>query len=216
MVGQGLSCEALKIVSAPGTDSRARHSVLFFNVHGRTSKFSASTQDIFDHASSAPLLTCSFSQVVQDSAHAPSDWTTVSHKAKPKATVQGTKINTVIAAVPDNFRVPYPLLGINGPEFMEHIHDTLRTHPGALALLANNAFTKAIWSNNRKCIKVSYQFPLDQQLKLATHTVLAAFLGAPISDTRFIEHPMVSSIKWLAVPHLDTNGQVVSEEALWL
>ena len=78
--------------------------------------------------------------------------------------------------------------------------DALQAHPGTLALLNNNAFRNAVWSNNRKHIEVSFQFPPDQQLKLATHAVLAAFFGAPVSDTHFIDWPMVLSIKWLAIP----------------
>ena len=110
--------------------------------------------------------------------------------------------------------MPYPSLGINGPELTEHLRDALRAHPGTLPLLANNAFTKAVWSGNRKRLEISYQFPPDQQLKLATHAVLASFLGAQMDNTRFIERPTVSSLKWLAVPRLDANGQVISEEAL--
>ena len=63
-------------------------------------------------------------------------------------------------------------------------------------------------------VKISFQFPPDQQLKLATHAMLTNFLGANVTDIRFIEHPTVSSIKWLAVPQLDANGQVTSEDAL--
>lgn len=52
-----------------------------------------------------------------------------------------------------------------------------------MELLANNAFQNAVWSNNCKHIEVAFQFPPDQQLKLATHAVLANFLGANIADT---------------------------------
>ena len=65
--------------------------------------------------------------------------------------------------------------------------DALCAHPGAVDLLANNTFKNAVWSNNHKCLEVSFQFPPDQQLKLATHAVLANFLGTNIADTCFIE-----------------------------
>ena len=152
--------------------------------------------------------------MTKDASKKSDGWTTVSKKPKPKATIQGTKINVVTAVVPDDFRVLYPSLGLNGPEFTEHIRDVLHAHPGALPLLSNNAFTKAVWSNNCKRVEVSFQFPPDQQLKLATHAVLADFLGAPLDSMKFIDRPTVSSIKWLAVPRLDANGQVVSEDAL--
>ena len=206
--------QALKMVDVPDITNRPCHSVSFTNAQGHTSTFPASTQDLFRNTGGSQASSRSFAQVTKDAANSETGWTKVARKPKPKATIQGTKINVVTAAVPDGFRVPYPSLGINGPEFMEHIRDALRAHPGVLPLLANNTFSRAIWSNNHKRVEVSFQFPPDQQLKLATHTVLASFLGAPIDAMKFIDHPTVSSIKWLAVPHLDANGQIVSEDSL--
>ena len=44
--------------------------------------------------------------------------------------------------------------------------------------------------------------------------MLVALFGAPVSNTHFIEQPTVSSLKWLAVPRLDVNGQAISESDL--
>ena len=63
-------------------------------------------------------------------------------------------------------------------------------------------------------VSVFFQYLPDVQLHLATHVVLANFFGTLIADTGLIEHPTISLVKWLTVPHLDANGQVISEESL--
>ena len=129
--GKDYLCQALKIVHP--TDAKAKcasHQVAFTDAQGCTSHFLASSQDLFELPPTAPHLMCSFSQVAQALPKNSAEWSTVNRKPKPKGTIQGTKITTVIAAVPNGFRVPYLSLGINGPEFTEHIHDTLCAHPG--------------------------------------------------------------------------------------
>ena len=212
--GKDYLCQALKIVDPASQGNVAQHSISFTDAQGCTSRFLASSQDLFGPSPRLPISQHSFTQVTKTPAQTSTEWTTVARRPKAKATIQGTKINTVTATVPNGFHVPYPSLGVNGPELTEHIQDALHAHPGVLPLLANNAFQKVVWSNNRKRLEISYQFPLDWQLKLVFHSVLAAFFGAPVDDTKFIEQPMISSIKWLAVPQLDTNGQVISEDAL--
>ena len=52
------------------------------------------------------------------------------------------------------------------------------------------------------------------QLRLATHAILTKFFGTSINDVRFIEKPTISSIKWLAVPRLHANSNIISEQDL--
>ena len=205
-LGKDYLQQACKMIdSTPPATPGAHHSIAFTSVKGCMSTFVASSQDLFGADIAPAGASPSYSQVAKDAAKNMNDWSIVSRHPKPKATIPGTKLNKVLAMVPDDFHVPYPSLGINGPKFTEHICDALRAHPGTLALLNNNPFLNAVWSNNHKRIEVSFQFTLDQQLKLAMHAVLTAFFGAPISDMQFIDRPTISLLKWLAVPHLMAN-----------
>ena len=116
--------------------------------------------------------------------------------------------------VPDGFKPALPSLGINGSDFHEHIRESLHDQPVALPLLDNNPLRNAVWSDNRKRIEVLFMFPADAQLHLATHASLAHFIGSSTENIHFIERPTISSLKWLAVPCLDADGNILLEDEL--
>ena len=118
--GKDYLCQVLKIVGSPPlTADQCSHSVTFTSAKGQTSHFAASTQELFDLPPLDAHPKPSWSQVAKNLPKASPEWQTVNCKSKPKSTIQGTKITMVIAAIPDNFRVPYPSLGVNGPELTE-------------------------------------------------------------------------------------------------